>query len=154
MKLVGKKGMRQSGHRIFTYGEKKFNSLGRDGLLDYFTPKSSPEEIRHFFIAKRDHTMSLSEAKLIARSVDEKLSEENKEFRTDLVDTILHFANYFDIENIEAFAMTCYIYKAVGRKENLTRREIGDIMEKTAQEANSLRLENWTKFMSILKEIS
>lgn len=152
--VVGKKGMKQSGHRTFTYKERKFNSFGRGGLLDYFTPKSSPEEIRYSFRTKHNHEMSLSEAKLVARSVDEKLAEDNREFRTDMVDTILHFANVFDVSNIEAFALTCYLYKAIGAKENLTKRELGDITEKTIREANKLREMNWDSFMRILKEVS
>lgn len=152
--MVGKKGMKQSGHRSFNYREKRFNELGRQGLLNYFRQTIDPVKVRLNFWEKHDYEISPSEAKLVARAVEKKLWEENKDFTIDMVDTILHFSNVFEITNVESFALVCYLYKAIGEKENPTRKETGDIMDSVLMNANKLRLENWDSFMRILKEVT
>lgn len=146
--------MRQSGHRIFTYGEKKFNTLGKSGLIDYFRTKADPKLIQHRFLMKRGRKLSGAEVSSLVLELNKKYWEDEKEDIVPFVEVILGLSNEFNITNIEAFAMVCYMFKAAGGKENLTKREIGDISEKAIQEANTLRLENWNKFMSILKEVS
>ena len=133
------------GHRAFTYKEKKFNQLGRSGLIEYFKPKVSPEKIQDFAFEEHKQEITLTKAKQWARLIREKVWEEKKErrlFTETLVDNILHLTNLFDITNIEAFAMTCHIYKALGHKKNLTEEDRENIMEKALQEANELRQEN------------
>ena len=153
--MVGKKGMKQSGHRIFAYKERKFNTLGERGLIDYFRTKADPDLIRHHFLTEH-HGLKLSgsEVKSLAMELNKKYWEDEKEFITATVEGILHLSKVFDITNIEAFATVLYLYKAVGIKENLTDKERGDIIEKTLKEANDLRLTNWNSFMRILKEVT
>ena len=141
-------------HRSFTYPERKFNSLGRTGLIQYFKATYNPHKIQDRIYEKKGILIPMLEAKRVSRHLEEQEFEEHKEFITDMVDTLLILANKYDITNVEAFAMTCYLYKATGSKSNLTKRELDGIMTKVFREANELRLTNWNKFMRILKEIS
>ena len=151
--MVGVKGMKVN-HRAFTYEEKKFNSYGRSGLLNLFSPKVSPETIQQHFWDTRKVNVRIGDARNMVRFVERNLFEDEKESITALVDSILTLANRFDITNIEAYAMTCYLYKAVGAKGELNQRQVGEIMDRVLPEVNELRLENWDKFMRILKEVT
>lgn len=145
--VVGTKGRgRTTKHRAFTYAEKRFNDLGRSGLIDYFKPKFSAEKIQDFMLVEHKQEITLSKAKQVARVVREKVWQENEEerlFTEAMVDGVIHFGNQFEITNIEAFALTCHLHKVMGRKESLTNREYHDLIERTLQEVNKLRLENW-----------
>lgn len=141
-------------HRAFTYQEKKFNNFGRSGLIDTFKQKYNPETIQRHFLVKHDKEITMKDAKKVALELEEREWKENEDSITALVDMILICANRFDTTNIESFAMTCHVYKAVGDKGELTEREVGDITEKALTEANELRLNNWDRFMRILKEVT
>ena len=148
---------RTTKHRAFTYKEKKFNQLGKSGLIEYFKPKFSPEKIQDMLWEKHKQDIKMTEAKRIARVVEKKEWEENEEQRLytiTMVDMILYCGNLFNITNLEAFAMTCHVYKAIGGKKNLTQEEVEYITERTLEEVNRLRLEDWDAFMRILKEVS
>ena len=141
-------------HRAFTYQEKKFNNFGRNGLLNLFSPKVNPETIQSHFWSKHKTNVRIGDARNLARIVERKLFEDRKEDIEVLVDTILAFANRFDITNIEAYAMVCHFYNAVGSKGELTQQQVGEIMDRVLPEVNKLRLDNWDKFMRILKEVT
>ena len=152
--MPGVKGMgRETKHRAFTYKEKKFNSFGKSGLEHYFRQKFDAQKIQDHFIMKEDYDMTMVEAKRIARHMEYKQWEEDKEFITNMVDTILHLSRVYEISNIEAFAMTCYVYETVGKIKDNNPHKLGDIMDKTLKRANKLRYENWDSFMAILKLI-
>lgn len=125
--------------------------MGKSGLLDHFASKVSPDAIADHFWETRKMELSRTVAQRVARGVKRKLWEEEKEDIIPFVELIMFLTKRFDITNIEGYAMACYIYKAVGGLDNPTRREIGDITEKTIEYANKLRLENWDRFMRILK---
>ena len=141
-------------HRAFTYQEKKFNNFGRNGLIDAFKQKFNPESIQRHFLVKHDAEITMKDAKKVALELEEREWKENEDSITALVDMILICANRFDITNIEAFAMVCHFYKAVGGKGELNQRQVGEIMDRVLPEVNKLRLEDWDRFMRILKEVT
>ena len=151
--MVGVKGMRVQ-HRAFTYKEKAFNNLGRNGLMHHFSSKISPEEVQDTFWTKHGVDVKIGDARNVARAVERKLFEDEKEDIDLLVTTIMLFSKNFDITNIEAFAMTCHVYQAVGSKGKLNQQQVGEILDRVLPEVNKLRLENWDKFMRILKEVT
>ena len=153
--MVGVKGMRVQ-HRAFTYQEKKFNQLGRSGLLDYFKPKISPQKIQDRMFEEHNQNVTMVMCKRVARAVERKIWEENeeeREFTEITVEMILRLSNRFDITNIEAFAMTLHLYRAMGGKRKLTEQQASPMIRKATEDANKLRLENWDRFMRILKEV-
>ena len=141
-------------HRAFTYKEKAFNNLGRNGLMHHFSSKISPESVQDTFWTKHGVDVKIGDARNVARAVERKLFEDEKEDIDLLVTTIMLFSKNFDITNIEAFAMTCHVYQVIGGKTNFNELNASGIIGKALKVANELRLSNWDKFMRILKEVT
>jgi len=144
-------------HRAFTYQEKKFNQLGRSGLLDYFKPKISPQKIQDKMFEEHNQNVTMVMCKRVARAAERKIWEENeeeREFTEITVEMILRLSDRFDITNIEAFAMTLHLFKTMGGKRELTEQQASPMIRKATEDANKLRLENWDRFMRILKEVT
>ena len=143
-------------HREFTYQEKKFNRLGRQGLLDYFKVKIDTSKIRVWALTEHHSRLSPIEAKAIAQKLEEMDWEERKVFIEPMVDGILHLCKMFDLSNLEAFAMWLYVMRGQGElKKKLgrepTEEEIGRIFESSMKDAYELYEKNPNRFLGILK---
>lgn len=146
-------------HRAFTYQEKKFNQLGKSGLIDYFKPKISPEKVQDMMMDKHNQDITIVMAKRVARTAAKEIWEkdvEKREFALYMIDTILIFSDKYDITNTEAFAMTLHVYKALQhiKEEDITAKDVNTTLDKVLPEINKLRLQNWDRFMRILKEVT
>ena len=134
-------------HRAFTYKERKFNAYGKHELINCFKRKFDAQRIQDFFLTKHKAEIMMKDARRVARYLEDKKFEESKEFITSMVETILHLSTYYDISNIEAFAMTLHMYKYLPKDSD-------EGMGRLLQDVNKLRLENWNKFIRIIKEVS
>lgn len=141
-------------HRMYTYQEKKFNALGRTGLLDEFREKINPDKIRSFFMLKYDQSITLQDARAIAIEVQKKVWEEEKEDVESMVDSILAFARCYDLTNLEGFAFSLHVFNAMKGKEANTEKRVKKIMDNVLPTIDKLRREHWDRFMRIIKEVS
>jgi len=142
--------------RELTYQEKKFNRLGRSGLINYFKTKYDITTIKMWALTDHDHKMSTIEAKAIAQKLEGQKYEEDKELIESVVDSIIHFCKMFDLSNLEGFAIWMYVMKAQGElKKSLgrepTEEESLSILDRSMRDSYELYEKNPNKFLDILK---
>ncbi len=143
-------------HRELTYKEKKFNRLGRRGLIDNFKTKYDTTKIRMWALEDRDYRMSTIEAKAIAAKLEADKFEEDKDFVESLVDSLLHFCQMFDLSNLEGYAMWCRVMIAQGKlKKSLGREpseeESGACLDRSMRNSYDLYEKNPNRFLDILR---
>ena len=142
--------------RELTYQEKKFNRLGRLGLIDNFKTKYDTTKIRMWALSSRDYRMSTIEAKAIAAKLEETQYEEEKEFVESMVDSIIHFCRMFDLSNLEGFAMWCHVMIAQGKLKKslgreLTEEESHSLLDRSMKDSYELYEKNPNRFLDVLR---
>lgn len=135
-------------HRGFWYHERKFNSLGRSGLIEYFKTKADMNKIRDMFL-KKGWELRIQVMKAVKTELEKKYWEDEKEDIIPLVDMILSLTEEFDITNVEAFAIWCWVLHDMKDKKLVGHWRTG--VKEAKQRANDLRKSNWDAFMRILK---
>ncbi len=142
--------------RELTYQEKKFNRLGRRGLIDNFKTKYDTTKIRMWALTDRDYKMSTIEAKALAAKLEETQYEEEKEFVESMVDSIIHLCQMFDLSNLEGFAMWCRVMIAQGKLKKslgreLTEEESHSLLDRSMKESYELYEKNPNRFLDVLR---
>lgn len=142
--------------RELTYMERKFNRLGRHGLINYFKTKYDPSKVQQVFWSKHDIHLKSYEAKALIAKLEEKTWEEQKGFILSMVDAIIHFTEMFDLSNLEAFAMWVHVmrdYAQEGKRlgRALAEEEVDKVIESSMRTAYELYEDNPNRFLDILK---
>lgn len=120
-------------------------------MIEYLRTRADENKIRDMFREKgwmmRPHVTQ--EIKDMKRVLDDKYFEDEKEYLTDFVEAILSISEEYDITNVEALAIIFHMLKDMGGKKLVGHWRSG--VHEAKRRANALRLENWDKFMRILK---